>query len=43
MQGVLHSWQAFHNLYLGMDILMEYAIQKSSIYEGFHERCLESY
>lgn len=40
MQGVLQSWQAFHNLYLGMDILMEFAIQKHSQYEGFHSRCL---
>lgn len=25
MQGVLQSWQAFHNLRLGMDVLYQYA------------------
>lgn len=25
MQGVLQSWQAFHNLKLGMEVLYKYA------------------
>lgn len=45
MQGVLQSWQAFHNLKLGMDVLFNYAEYKDAHSEGhkYNFRCLESF
>ncbi len=44
MQGVLQSWQAFHNLRLGMNVLFNYAEYKDTHSENkYNFRCLESF
>ena len=47
MQGVLQSWQAFHNLKLGMRVLADFADYKDSLItvknQKYNYRCLESF
>lgn len=44
MQAVLQSWEAFHNLKLGMAVLFDYAIYRDENSDvDYHFRCLESY
>lgn len=45
MQGVLQSWQAFHNLRLGMRVLADFADYKDSHAKAkkYNYRCLESF
>lgn len=44
MQGVLQSWEAFHNLKLGMVILEDFALWKDDTSPvNYNYRCLESF